>query len=127
VPNEITLTLPRDHDLFGVAHLVVGGIAARFNLTLEHLEDLQIALDGLLEHGDAREATVVLRIEEQGLHARVGPFEGEALQRELDSELEPVGLRRLLDTVAAGYRVISDGQRRWIELTKEIGTLEEPA
>ena len=41
--DEITLTIPRDRALYGVAHLVLGGLGIRLNLTIEHLEDLQLA------------------------------------------------------------------------------------
>ena len=43
--DQISLTLPADRDYYRVAHLVLGGLAVRLNLTFEHLEDLPIALD----------------------------------------------------------------------------------
>ena len=46
--DEIVLTLPRDREFHGVAHLVVGGLGSRLDLTIEHLEDLQLALEALL-------------------------------------------------------------------------------
>src|SRR5262245_56232967 len=45
VTDEITLTIPRDRALYSVAHLVLGGLGIRLNLTIEHLEDLQLAVD----------------------------------------------------------------------------------
>ena len=52
--DRIRLTVPRVRTYFGVAHLVLGGVAMRQNLTLEALEDLQVALAEVLarEHGD---------------------------------------------------------------------------
>ena len=47
--DEITLTIPRDRALYSVAHLVLGGLGIRLNLTIEHLEDLQLAVDAVLE------------------------------------------------------------------------------
>ena len=119
--DQITITLPREHDLYPVLHLVVGGLAARLDLTLEHLEDLQIALDGLLPHGSGPDATVVLRLDDGAIHARVGPFEGDVLCRQLESETDLIGLRRLLETVASAYRVVARGEREWVELTKQTG------
>ena len=46
--EEIVLTLPRQRRYYDVAHLVVGGLAARLDLTVDTLADLQTALDGLL-------------------------------------------------------------------------------
>ena len=48
-PDEITLTIPRDRALYGVADLVLGGLGIRLNLTIEHLEDLQLALETALD------------------------------------------------------------------------------
>ena len=53
-PDQITLTIPRDRALYSVAHLVLGGLGSRLDLTIEHLEDLQLAVDAVLER--SREA-----------------------------------------------------------------------
>jgi len=42
--DEIALTLPADEAFSGVAHLVLGGLAVRLGLTVEILEDLELAL-----------------------------------------------------------------------------------
>ena len=47
--DEITLTIPRDRDYHRVAHLVLSGLALRLDLTIETLEDLQIALGAILD------------------------------------------------------------------------------
>jgi hypothetical protein len=47
--DEIQLTLPADEAFHRVAHLVLGGLAVRLNLSFESLEDLELALDALLE------------------------------------------------------------------------------
>ena len=79
--DEITLVLPRERDFHRVAHLVLGGLAARLDLTYESLEDLQLALDGLLgrDEGDG-EIVVRIGVSEDAIEALVGPFEGEALR-----------------------------------------------
>ena len=56
--DKITLTLPAERDFHRVAHLVLGGLAVRLNLTFEHLEDLQLALDGLLDHQSEEDVVV---------------------------------------------------------------------
>ena len=64
--DEFTISLPRERSFGTVAELVVGGIAARHDVTLDVLDDLQIALDALLDHGDADEGeiSILLRVEE---------------------------------------------------------------
>ncbi len=61
-PDEITLTIPRDRALYGVADLVLGGLGIRLNLTIEHLEDLQLALETALDRVRADPVTVTLRV-----------------------------------------------------------------
>jgi hypothetical protein len=118
--DRITLTLPRERDYFRVAHLVVGGLAVRLDLTFENLEDLQVALAGLLREA-AGEVTVSVRVEPDRIEATVGPFDGSSLDAELDREIEDgVGLRRVLETVCDGVDVVERDGARWVSLTKYV-------
>jgi hypothetical protein len=47
--DVVTLQLPRGRDFRAVAHLVLGGFATRLDLTYDVLDDIQTALDELLE------------------------------------------------------------------------------
>ena len=116
--DEITLTLPREPNFHRVAHLVLGGVAARLNLTFEHIDDLETALDAVLEQA-ARdgEVTLKLRIDEDAICASVGPLPVDAVRAELERDGEGVTLRRLLDTVVDGYELDDDG---WLELRKQV-------
>jgi response regulator of citrate/malate metabolism len=117
--DEIVLTIPREESFHEVAHLVLGGVAARLNLSFESLDDLETALDAVLERAaDDGELTVKLRLADGAIHALVGPFAGERLRAELDRDPgQGVGLRRILDTVVDGYHVDQEG---WLELTKRV-------
>ena len=46
--DQVRLTLPAEEDFRQVAHLVVGGLGVRLDLTFEDLDDLQVALEALL-------------------------------------------------------------------------------
>ncbi|HEU4941922.1 MAG TPA: hypothetical protein VFT18_01560 [Gaiellaceae bacterium] len=117
--DEIRLTMPRERPYYGVAHLVLGGVAARLDLTVEHLEELELALDGLLDRRDgAREVTLTLRVVEGGLAAEVGPF-GAQLRSEIDGGPgEGVSLRRLLDAVVDEYALEERDDGTWVEFRK---------
>ncbi len=119
--DEIRLTLPRTRPFYGVAHLVLGGVAARHALTVEHLEDLELALDGLLDRQDGgSDVTLTLRVEDKALQAEVGPF-GSELRSDLEGEPgESLSLRRLLDAVVDEYDVDERGDGTWIQLRKQI-------
>jgi hypothetical protein len=121
--DEIVLTLPEQDEFRNVAHLVVGGLAVRLNLTFENLEDVQVALEGLLARA-AGEITVAVRLEDDGLAMRVGPFESAALRRELEDDRAAVGLRRVLETVSDGIDVLELEGRCWVELRKTVDRVE---
>ena len=116
--DEITLTLPRDADFHRVAHLVLGGLAVRMDLTVENLEDLQIALDSILGRTelDAGDITVRMALRDGALETRIGPLPAKVLDeidREQDSELS---LRRVLDSTVDDVHVDGDTVR----LTKKV-------
>jgi hypothetical protein len=124
--DEITLTIPREEAFHEVAHLVLGGVAARLNLTFEHIDDLETALDAVLERAaDDGEVTVRLRLTDGAIVTRVGPFAAARLRAELERDSEnDVTLGRVLDTVVDGYELDGDG---WLELTKAVEHEEAPA
>ena len=115
--DEISLTLPADDAFRRVAHLVLGGLAVRLDLTYESLEDIELALDTLLERrDDDGDVTVRLQVGEGELRTLVGPF-GKNVLNELEHDVgEGLDLRRILEAVCDGVEV-SDP---WIELTKRI-------
>lgn len=116
--DEITLTIPRQPEFRRVASFVLGGLAARLNLTIESLEDIQLALDALLARaeGPAGEVTVRLIVREDALITRVGPLEAQLLD-ELERDAgEELGVRRVLDSTVDD--VLVDGD--WAVLTKAV-------
>ncbi len=120
--DVITLTIPSDEGFDRIAHLVLGGLAVRLDVTLEHLEDLHLALDGLLERReDDADTTVAVRVLEDELETSVGPFPRGYLDAELDREL-PVGfgLRRVLEAVVDDFAVGERDGGEWIDLRKRV-------
>ena len=119
--DEITLTLPRDRDFYEIAHLVVGGLAIRLDLTVDHLDDLQVALDTVLQHADAAgELTIAVRVVDGELHTLIGPFAGSNLRAALerDDEGDKLSMRRLLGAVCDHVEVEERAGGEWIALTK---------
>ena len=116
--DEITLTLPREPDFHRIAHLVLGGLAVRLDLTIENLEDLQLALESILDHTDpARgDITVRMRLSDGELETVIGPL-GPALLDEIEREADgELGVRRVLDSTVEDVHV--DGE--WVRLTKKV-------
>ena len=120
--DQITLTMPRERPFFGVARLVLAGLAARLDVTVEHLEDLELALDSLLERRDgAEQITVSLSFDGDELQTQVGPFHGAAVRAELEGEPgENLSLRRLLDAVVDRYEIVDRAGGTWVEISKRL-------
>jgi hypothetical protein len=120
-PDQITLTIPRDRALYPVAHLVLGGLGIRLNLTIESLEDLQIALDALLERSrDADSITIALAVRDGQIEAVVGPMrDGVAAELEA-AQGEDVGLRRILDTLVDEVELTVRDEGDWVKLAKKV-------
>jgi len=123
-PDEITLTIPRDRALYSVAHLVLGGLGIRLNLTIEHLEDLQLALETALDRVRSDPVTVTLRVNDDQIEMLVGPM-SDGVRAELAADGgEDVGLRRILDAVVDRAELETEDGGDWLKLTKAAGRTE---
>ena len=122
--DEISLTLPADEAFHRVAHLVLGGLAVRLDLTFEHLEDLELALDALLERPLTEEAlTLRVRVLDGELRTTVGPFA--ALRTELErGGFESLNLSRILGAVCDSVEINDRDGSDWVELTKRVQSLK---
>ena len=119
--DRISLTIPRERPFHPVAHLVLGGLAVRHNLTVESLEDLQVALDELLEHDEEiSDVTVDLRVNENAIEAEIGPFHDETLRAATEQGSEGLGLARVLATVVDSVEETERNGARWLRLVKQI-------
>ncbi len=119
--DRIVLDLPRDRPFFRIAHLVLGGLAVRLDLTFEHLEDLQLALASVLERSETEEEfTLRLRIDDGEIAASLGPLD-ERVRRDLEHPAgDDVGLRRVLETVVDRIEVAERDGSQWVELRKQV-------
>ena len=120
--DEISLTLPPDEAFHSVAHLVLGGLAVRLDLSYEHLEDLELAVDALLERSeDTRDVTLLVRVLDGELQTVVGPFT--SVRNELEEgEHDSLNLRRILATVCDSVEIVDRDGYQWVQLTKRIET-----
>jgi hypothetical protein len=124
--DEILLSLPRERRFYDIAHLVVGGLAARLDLTVDKLADLQLALAGLLPRAETDgEVMVQLRLSGETLTGRIGPFDAEPLREELEREGgDGYGTHHVLEAVFDSYRLDAGDVGAWIEFTMAIAPRE---
>ncbi len=122
--DEISLTLPADEAFHRVAHLVLGGLAVRLDLTFENLEDLELALDALLERTRAEEEVRLrVRVLEDELHTIVGPFA--AVRAELEhGSGDALNLSRILGAVCDSVEIADRDGSEWVELTHRVQRLK---
>jgi len=124
VTQAIELRIPNERLFHGVARLVVGGLAARHNLSYEALEDIQLALVTVLE-GDgyavADEIRVELRVSDGAITMAIGPLHGDAVRAALErSTGDGLGLGRLLGTLVEDAEVEAREQGDWLRLAKRV-------
>ena len=125
--DRITLTMPRERDFFRVAHLVVGGLAVRLDLTFENLEDLQVALATVLRESDG-DVTVSVTVQPDQIEASIGPFGPGDEQLDLTREVEEgVPLKRVLETVCDSVDVVDGEGGRWVVLKKNVRVRKPPS
>jgi len=116
--DEIRLVLPAEEDFRHIAHLVVGGLGVRLDLTYDHLEDLQVALEALLAcRDDDGEIIVTVHAGDGSIRTSVGPFAAGDLDA-LQHDGGELGLRRVLETVTDGFDVDERDGSTWVELRK---------
>ena len=127
--QAIELRIPNERPFHGVARLVVGGLAARHNLSYEALEDLQLALVTVLEgdaYSTAAEIRVELEVTDEAIAMAIGPLNGEAVRADLEQSSDgDLGLGRLLGTLVedAGVEAREDGD--WLRLSKRVRGIKQ--
>jgi hypothetical protein len=129
VSDAVRLTIPRSRPYYGVARLVVGGIAARFDLSYEYLEDVQVALESVLgndAYGVGETVTVEIAVDSRAMEMRVGPVDGDRVRADLEGDAAAgegeIGLKRLLAALVEGVEVERRDGAHWLRLRKPLAT-----
>ena len=105
--DTITLTLPADPRLRGVATLVLGGVGSRLDLPYEKVDDLQLAALSVLSASDGEAMTIEVVADDRSLAIGIGPLSDGGHDPGLHRVLE-----KLVDAVESSHR---DG-REWLTL-----------
>ena len=120
---DVKLRFPHETRYHGIARLVVGGLAARLDLSYEHLDDLQLALATVLEnegYNVGSDVTVELRVREEGVSIVIGPLVASELRADRAKDGETVSLGRLLSTVVEKVEVEDRSDGGWLRLEKHL-------
>lgn len=122
--DSITLSIPHAKPYHGVARLVVGGLAARLELSYEHLEDLQLALETVLDSEgfvDGDEVTVRLLVNPDSVVIEIGPLDPVVLREDLEREAgAEVSISRLLSTLVEEISIEENDGGQRLRLEKRV-------
>lgn len=101
---------------------MLGGLAARLNLSVEKLEDLELALDALLERpSDRGEVSLRVFVDEAEIRMIVGPFSSVRAELE-EGGTNSLNLGRILSAVCDSVQIEDRDGAEWVELTKRLDT-----
>jgi hypothetical protein len=108
-PDRATVEFPSAAGYRSVGRLVLGGVAARFELPIDRVDDLLLAADSLLLQETIGDR---VRLEAEatpaGLRVRLGPFRS--------GQLDDPALRRVLARLVDTVEERADGSAASIEL-----------
>jgi hypothetical protein len=123
--ERVHLEVPAMATSLSPIRMVIGGVGARFDLSLDDLEDLYLAVDELLRVAEELDAAatyeLMIDVESDRLSLTVGPFRSPELLARL--RVEPttelcLDLCQLLDGVLDAFTVQEGGADFTVEMIK---------
>ena len=120
LPDRTTIEFPATPGYRSVGRLVLGGVASRFELPIDRVDDLLLAVDSLLMQAPVAD-TVTLEAEatQTGLVVRMGPF--------APGRLDDPAVRRVLSRLVDEVDERSDGADASVELVVSAAYRTAPA
>jgi len=102
--DTIRLVVAASPSALPVVRMVLGGVAARVDLSLEEIEDLYVAVEELLSaaevQGEGPRHELVIEVGDDALTVSAGPFRTAGLRERLsDDHVGTFGLRTVMDNV----------------------------
>lgn len=117
-PDKVVLRAPRGAASLPVIRVVIGGVASRHALSVERLDDIELAVETLLgdESAEGSDLVLTISVSEDSFSVILDGLCSSALRRTLSSphpgqRVEERGLdaRLLLDSLVDSYRVVDGG------------------
>jgi len=96
VSDLIRLRVTATPAAFSVVRMVLGGVAARVDLSLEEIDDLYVAVEELLmaaaSCGEEPRHELLVEVGDDGLSVSAGPFRSDGLRARLTGQTSELGL-----------------------------------
>jgi hypothetical protein len=107
--DRVLVEFPATAGYRGVGRLVLGGLSSRFDLPVDRVDDLLLALESLITQELAGDAvTMEATAASEGLRARVGPFSS--------SQVDDPSVARVLAPLVDDVSEQSEPDGFWVEL-----------
>jgi hypothetical protein len=113
----VTLSVPREGRAAEIVELIVGGVASRFGLGVDRLDDLRLALDAVFEDEQDGAPLIIQIGTGSGFEICLGPIDG-SVRRRLDEEEGTLALRHVLGTLVDRVDVVERDGADWLVLTQ---------
>jgi serine/threonine-protein kinase RsbW len=121
VADTIRLDIAASPDLLPIVRMIVGGVGARLELSLDDLEDVYLALEELVcaavDAGEGPRLTISAEIGDDALDIHAGPFRSAALRDRCAAAGDPAGgldLATLFEHVVESLGVRESGDGRFV-------------
>jgi len=92
-----------------VVRMVLGGVAARVDLSLDEIDDLYVAVEELLSAadglGEGPQHELLIEVGDDGVTIDAGPFRTAGLRERLAGHSPGLGLRTVMDSVVQSVEV----------------------
>jgi hypothetical protein len=112
--DRIIVEFPATAGYRGVGRLVLGGLSSRFELPVDRVDDLLLALESLITQELAADAvTMEATAAPEGLRARVGPF--------ASSQVNDAAVARVLAPLVDDVSEQAEPDGFWVELGVSAG------
>lgn len=112
--DTVTLRVPRDRSFRSIINMVLGGIALRRDLSLDALDDMQLAVENVLAEDGAEDGDITMSVTlgDDWVDIRLEALQGENLRNMLlqgqvppEAEGHCIDLCRLLRSLVSSYSV----------------------
>jgi hypothetical protein len=113
--------VPNARPYFGVARLLVGGLAARLDLGYEQMDDLQLAVETVLTrcHPTDDHVTLEAAIDDGALALSIGPL-SQAVGTSETPDGSVIPFATLLDRLVERSAMVERGDEVWLRLEQRI-------
>ncbi len=118
--DTLILTVPNARPYFGVARLLIGGLAARLDLGYEQMDDLQLAVETVLaECGPAGDTVTLEASIGDSLAITLGPLRS-AVGGPEAPEASALSFTRLLEKLVEQMAIVERDNEIWLRLEQRL-------